>query len=225
MSDSFEVYLLSIRGKLAAKTLDAARALHNDTAGKPQNVAAARSLGDLSHMVYVPLGHNGPEAGDFLILDQWDSLEGLNQFFANPQVQHEAGEIFSERDAVVWKPAEGLLAYHFPAPAGRNDRFVAVVAGKVRSQEEAKRVNNALVSKYHQQSRAGGNLSHETYFRMAAPGSPESLQFLAIDTWYDGAGLQKQFENQEFGQGVMQMFDGQPMIAIWVSPPGSWVEW
>src|SRR5215468_3477068 len=104
------IYLLSIRGTLAPKTLDAGRALHNQTAGDPQNVAAARSLGDLSHMVYVPVeheGHNGHSSGDFLILDQWNNLDGLNQFFANKQVQEQAGQIFSQRDPVVWAPAEG----------------------------------------------------------------------------------------------------------------------
>ena len=46
--------LLSIQGTLASATLDAARALHNQTAGARESVAAARALGDMSHMVYVP---------------------------------------------------------------------------------------------------------------------------------------------------------------------------
>src|SRR5436853_6987038 len=99
-------YLLSIRGKLKPDTLEAARAIHNETAGAPANVAAARALGDLSHMVYVPAGGGpGAGAGEFLILDQWNSLEGLNQFFANPHVQEQAGQIFSARDPVVRAPA------------------------------------------------------------------------------------------------------------------------
>src|SRR6187455_2221313 len=87
-------YLLAIRGTLAPATLEEARAIHNETAGAPQNVEAARSLGDLSHMVYVPttqVGGNGGDAGEFLILDLWNSVEGLGQFFANPQVQEQGG--------------------------------------------------------------------------------------------------------------------------------------
>src|SRR5215468_7688479 len=119
-------YLLSIRGTLAPKTLEEARAIHNATAGAPQSVAAARSLGDLSHMVHIPLGHSGPNAGEFLILDIWNNMDGLNQFFANPTVQEQAGQIFSQRDPVVWVPAEGFTSYHIPAPYGKNDRIVAV---------------------------------------------------------------------------------------------------
>src|SRR5205823_11841342 len=89
MGQELERYLLSIRGTLSPPTLEAARKVHNETAGAPQNVAAARSLGDLSHMVYVPLGGGEPEAGagEFLIMDIWNSMDGLNQFFANKQVQ------------------------------------------------------------------------------------------------------------------------------------------
>jgi len=43
--------------------------VHNTTAGAPANIAAARQLSDVSHMVYVPMG--GGQPGEFLILDQW----------------------------------------------------------------------------------------------------------------------------------------------------------
>ncbi|HWE60423.1 MAG TPA: hypothetical protein VHB98_01805, partial [Chloroflexota bacterium] len=102
---ALQLYLLAIRGTLAPASLEAARTLHNQTAGAPQSVEAARSLGDLSHMVYVPLGHQGDGTGEFLILDIWHSLEGLNAFFANPQVQEQAGQIFDSRDPAVWTPA------------------------------------------------------------------------------------------------------------------------
>src|SRR5258707_15647008 len=87
---TLQLYLLSIRGTLAPPTLEAARAIHNQTAGAPESVAAARSLGDLSHMVYVPADQQDGNAGEFLILDIWHSMDGLNAFFANPQVQEQA---------------------------------------------------------------------------------------------------------------------------------------
>ncbi len=225
MNETLDIYLLSIYGKLAPKTLEASRDVHNRTAGTPQNVAIARSLGDLSHKVFIPIDHTGPESGNFLILDQWNSMDGLGQFFANPQVAHQAGEIFTERDPIVWQAAPGLISYHCPAPTGRNDRIVGVVHGKVRSQEEAKRMHNAIVLPQHAKARAAGCMSHEPYFRMAAPGTPESLEFFAVDVWYDGAGMQKYYETPGFMESLMQMFDGQPMATVWGPPPGEWVEW
>src|SRR4051812_15559017 len=137
-------YLLAIRGTLAPKTQEAARAIHNETAGAPPNVAAARALGDLSHMVYVPAEQSA--TGEFLILDLWNNLDGLNQFFANPQVQEQAGHIFDTRDPVVWAPADGFASYHLPVPSGKNDRIVAVVRGMVQSREDAEMQHNAIVA-------------------------------------------------------------------------------
>ena len=133
MNQNSTVYLLSILGKLAPKTLEAARTIHNQTAGNPAGVATARSLGDLSHMVYIPTGPDGATSGDFLILDQWNNLDGLNQFFADHDVQEGGNLIFSQRSPVVWAPAEGFVAYHFPAPYGRNDRHLGVAVGPVKS--------------------------------------------------------------------------------------------
>ena len=98
MGQALERYLLSIRGTLAPPTLEAARKIYNETAGAPQNIAAARSLGDLSHMVYVPLGGEQMGADEFLIMDIWNSMDGLGQFFANKQVQEQGGmDLFRAR--------------------------------------------------------------------------------------------------------------------------------
>src|SRR5215510_3848116 len=156
-TQAMAVYLLSIRGTLAPKELDGARTIHNQTAGAPQNVAAARSLGDLSHMVYVPADPSGQEANEFLILDIWNNMEGLNQFFANPTVQEQAGQIFSQRDPVVWTPADGFYTYHFPAPTGKNNRFVGIVRGMVKSRSEAQALHNALATKMVNKARMKGN--------------------------------------------------------------------
>src|ERR1700733_15025540 len=80
------LHLLTIRGKLAPSTVEQARQTHNQTAGNPDGVAMARSLGELSHVVYVPAGGASGAATELLVLDQWNSLAGLNGFFANAQV-------------------------------------------------------------------------------------------------------------------------------------------
>jgi len=220
-------YLLAIRGTLAPATLEAARTLHNNTAGAPANVEAARSLGDLSHMVYVPAdaGHGGAGAGEFLILDLWNSLEGLNLFFENPQVQEQAGLIFAERDPVVWMPASGFAGYSLPAPHGKNERIVAVVRGKVASHDQARVLHNAIVEREVNKARRAGDLSHQAYLRLAPPNSPESLQFLAIDVWMDAAGMGQYYQDPEFLRGFEGLFVEEASTSVWVHPEGDWVEW
>ena len=102
-------YLLTVRGKTNAPTLDAARATHNATAGAPQSAAGARSLGDLSHNVFAPI--NKELEGQLLFIDLWNSLSGLGNFFANPHVQEAAGQLFERRDGIVWSRLEGFGAF------------------------------------------------------------------------------------------------------------------
>lgn len=223
MNPTLPRYLLSIRGTLAPPTLEAARVIHNETAGAPASVAAAKSLGDLSHMVYVPIDHTGP--GEFLILDIWNKLEGLNQFFANHEVQEQAGRIFSQRDPVVWTPADDFYAYHIPAPYGKNERIVSTVRGMVRSRAEAQTIHNTLVGKSVNKARSRGDLSHEAYFRLSPDGTPEALEFFAVDVWMDGAGMNEHYADPEFLSGFEKLFVSAPTTGVWKHPAGVWVEW
>ena len=228
MSD-LSIYLLTIRGTLAPDTLEAARQIHNQTAGDPAGVAAAKSLGDVSHNVFVPVQHKGHEqtkgAGEFLILDLWTSIEGLNTFFADEHVQQGGSMIFSQRDPVVWHPAEGFTSYHIPAPYGMNDRFVTTVRGTLKSIDQVCGLHNSSIAKTIRKARKAGNLSHEAYLRMAAPGSPESMEFFGIDVWMRIEDMMAFYEDSEFLEGFDHLFTAEAKTGVWVHPQGDWIEW
>ena len=229
MNDQLTLYLLTIRGTLSPSTLEEARNVHNMTAGNPDGVAAAKSLGDVSHMVYVPMPHNGhvkaDGAGEFLIMDLWHSMDGLNTFFADKQVQEGGNMIFSQRDPVVWAPAEGFTSFHIPAPFGNNDRVIAVVRGTVNSKEEAKKLHNAVITKTISKARSLGLLSHESYFRLAAPDSPEAMEYLGVDVWMNGERLGEYYGDEEFLAGYDGFFTTEATDSVWVHPKGEWTEW
>ena len=229
MNDQLTLYLLTIRGQLSPTTLEEARKVHNMTAGNPDGVAAAKSLGDVSHMVYVPMPHNGHTktkgAGEFLILDLWHSIEGLNTFFADKQVQEGGAMIFSERDPVVWAPAEDFTTFHIPAPFGNNERVIAVVRGTVKSKKAAKELHNAAMTKTISKARALGMLSHEAYFRLAAPNSQEALEYFGVDVWMNGEGLEDYYGDEEFLAGFDGFFTAEAADSVWVHPKGDWIEW
>jgi hypothetical protein len=229
MNDELTLYLLTIRGTLSPDSLEAARKIHNQTAGDPAGVAAAKSLGDVSHMVYVPIQHDGHTqtkgAGEFLIMDLWHSMDRLNTFFADKQVQEGGAMIFSERDPVVWAPAEDFTSFHIPAPFGNHDRIVAIVRGTVNSVAEAKKLHNTAMTKTVSKARNGGILSHEAYFRMAAPGSPEALEFLGVDVWMSGEGMGDFYGDEDFLAGFNRLFTAEASDSVWVHPKGDWIEW
>jgi quinol monooxygenase YgiN len=224
-NETLEIYLLTIRGTLAPATIEDARGIHNATAGAPESIAAARSLGDVSHMVYTPTTPATSGAGEILFVDYWTSADGLNQFFANPQVQEQAAQIFTDRDPVVWVPAEGFVTYHLPAPAGQNDRFVVIVRGTVASREEAMALHNSIVANEIGAARIAGDLSHDAYFRLTAPDAEESLEYLAIDIWKSAEGLQEFYAQPDLQAAFAGLFSAAPTVSIWTAAPGEWAEW
>src|SRR5688572_24603755 len=66
-------FLFTVHGPLAADTLEGGRVAHNMAAGSAEGIAAARSFGDLSHAVYVPIDAPKSGAGDLFIVDYWNS--------------------------------------------------------------------------------------------------------------------------------------------------------
>jgi len=225
------LYLLTIRGTLKPTTLEEARKVHNMTAGNPDGIVAAKSLGDVSHMVYVPMAHNGnghakPKgAGEFLIMDLWTSPDGLNTFFSDHQVQEGGAAIFSERDPVLWAPAEGFINFHIPAPFGNNERIIAVVRGTVKSLASAKELHNTAMTKTISKARKAGMLSHQAYFRLAAPNSPEALEYFAVDVWMTGENMGEYYGDEEFLESFNHFFTVEAADSVWVHPKGDWTEW
>jgi len=229
MKNELTLYLLTIRGTLSPATIEEACKIHNMTAGDPAGVAAAKSLGDVSHMVYVPLEQDGHEkakgAGEFLIMDLWTSTDGLNTFFSDHKVQEGGSMIFSERDPVVWAPAPGFTSYQIPAPFGMNNRFITTARATVKSLEEAYELHNQAVARTANKARKAGNLSHESYLRLAAPGSPEALEWLGVDVWMRPDEMMSLYEDPEFLEGFDHMFTGEANVGVWVHPKGDWIEW
>src|SRR5215813_379971 len=99
MSTSPTPVILTVRGTLVPSTLEAARVVHNETAGSASGIAAARALGDLSHNVYAP-STNSPGSsarpGELLFVDVWDEPEGVMRFFDNPHVEEQGRKLFGE---------------------------------------------------------------------------------------------------------------------------------
>jgi hypothetical protein len=229
MNDQLTLYLLTIRGTLSPATLEEARKVHNMTAGDPGGVAAAKSLGDVSHMVYVPMPNDGHAktkgAGEFLIMDLWTSPDGLNTFFSDHKVQEGGAMIFSDRDPVVWAPAQGFVSFHIPAPFGNNDRIIAVVRGTVNSIDEARKLHNEAMTKTISKARRLGMLSHEAYFRLAAPNSPEALEYFSVDVWMNGEGMGEYYSDADFLASFDHFFTAEAADSVWVHPKGDWIEW
>jgi len=219
--DTDRIYLLTVFGARAL-SLEDMRPVHNRVAGNPEDVAAAKALSDLSHMVYTSVDE---QSAAFVIMDLWTNPAGLNQFFAERQEKQAAGGLFTQIDPVVWEPAEGFFTYHIPVPTGHNDRFFGLFRGTVASRERACTLVNQLMIRDLHKARAVGHLSHEVYFRLAQPGAPASLEFLSVDGWFDLAGMKRYYDDLDAGPALDGLFTAPPSTWLLKHPTGEWIEW
>ena len=97
--------------------------------------------------------------------------------------------------------------------------------GMVKSKDEAKNLHNTAMTQTIGKARKLGMLSHEAYFRMAAPNSPEALEYFAVDVWMSGEGMGDYYGDEEFLASFNHIFTAEAADSVWVHPKGDWIEW
>ena len=217
------VYLLTIRGTIKSASYETARPIHNQTAGNPEGVATCRSLGDLSHNVYVPMAPAKPL--ELLILDRWTSVQGLGKFFSDPRVSEGGSMIFESRDPVVWAPVDAIPAFALPAPATRSERYVGLFRGKMKDRDKAIDVWASAIRKNLNLARLHGQCSEQTFIRAPEPGGAPSTEMLGVAVWHDADGMNAFYRET----GALGFFDqilaAPPTTSVWRQAPGEWTEW
>jgi hypothetical protein len=216
-------FLLTVRGTMTSSTVAEARELHNQTAGDPHGVAAARSLGDLSHNVYS--GYGEESAGELLFIDFWNSLRGLGQFFADPQVQAGASALFSTRDNPLWAAAADFGSFHLATPAGRSAAGIGLLRVEVTSLDEAAGAFRGYASTTINRARRSGLVSHSVWTRLPEPGVASTPEIIGVDVWLDPDEMSRYYETSLGFDQIGPAFAGKPDTSTWRAAPGSWVEW
>jgi hypothetical protein len=221
-SEHPHIFLFTNSGTLRPTSAEEARITHNATAGNPQGVAAAQALGDLSHLVYVPMGE---WSGEIIFMDQWTSAEGIQRFFADPQVQAGGAQMFTAYDPVIWRQAEGFLNYTIKTPQGQQEHLVGMIRGKVTSLETAQQAMNQVWSTRINEARKLGLSGHEVFIRLAQPGAPEALEVLGVDTWFKHDGIHQLYDDPSFLEAFDGVFSAEPKTWVLHRPAGAWIEW
>ena len=225
MSQSGQVFL-TVRGKHRARDLEGARKLHNEIAGSPQAIAAARALSDLTHNVFVPIedAPTSPPSNELLFLDVWEDAKGITEFFAAEDVQKGGERLFSSRDASVWVPAVGAFGFELPAPSRRTERAIGLVRGPVGSPEKAIEIFRKETEKRVRDARKLGQISHQLYVKLAPPGGRGPQELLGVDVWFDVKGMGEHYQALDMG-AYAAAFTGAPDATVWAAAPGEWAEW
>ena len=54
---------------------------------------------------------------------------------------------------------------------------------------------------------------------------PESLELFALDGWSDLEGMNRYYDDPDFGHALGGLFTAQPVTLLLKHPAGEWVEW
>jgi hypothetical protein len=216
-------FLLTVRGTVAAASPEDVRGIHNRTAGDPDGVAAARSLGDLSHNVYRNCSDD--HADELLFIDYWNSLSGMATFFADPRVQAGGSLLFAQRENPVWAQAEDFGTYHLAVPSGRSPSGIGLLRAEVTSLEKAAVAFRAYASATINRSRLAGMVSHSLWVRVPDPGAEQPAEITAVDVWLDPDDMARYYDHAHGFEHLGPVFAGAPDTSIWRPPAGDWVEW
>jgi quinol monooxygenase YgiN len=99
-------YITTVRGKLLKPDPEEAMQLHNDIVARTR--VGGEPLGGIAHMVFA----NAQDPQEFLAVDGWTSIEGLQQLMGDPSVQAEIGSMFAEPPQVtIWKVRDGWTRF------------------------------------------------------------------------------------------------------------------
>ena len=98
--------ITKVQGRLRSADPEVAKAEHNAIVAKL--VARTQAGGGTGHMVFA----NAADPLDFLAIDRWESVEGMQGALGDPAVQAEMGSMFDgQPDVTVWVPRECWTAF------------------------------------------------------------------------------------------------------------------
>jgi hypothetical protein len=215
------LFLLSVLGKPNATAPAEARELHNASAGNPGGVAAAKSLGDLSHNVFLPASE-GDER--LLFLDTWNSPTGLGQFFSDEQVIEGGAALFADREAVLWMPAAGFGGYSLPVPSGRSVGAIGIMRAPVSSFEAAAPAFAADSARKINASRQFGLVAHLLWVPAPMPGTTPATEVIGVDFWLDESQMNSWYSSATYDE-LGAVFTGAPATSTWTPAGKDWIEW
>lgn len=95
-------YITTVRARLREADPAAAKEQHNTIVASLR--PRGEPLGATTHMVFA----NAQDPREFLAVDGWSNIEGLQAFMGDPSVQAEIGGMFEgPPDVTVWSTREG----------------------------------------------------------------------------------------------------------------------
>jgi hypothetical protein len=198
-------FYVFVRGHLKSATQATNKAAHD--AIVTNNRATVTAAGDEKHLAL--LGLADPQ--NFLGMDVWNSLEGLNAFLTNPAVQTAFGGLFDAAPTVTVKVApSGFLTWGALSP--KPGSYLVSVRGTFKG--ATWNANEAA----HNQVAGGGQAAANSlgdYAHLAFLSQTDATAFQAVDLWDNLNGMNTFLTDPAVGAAFGSLFTGAPTIDVY----------
>lgn len=89
-------YIVTVRGNLKGGSQEAHKA-HDEIVAKVSPMG--KSMGNTSHQAYL----NVQNENEFIAIDYWDNLEGIQKLYSDPQLGEEFARMFDgQPEVTIW---------------------------------------------------------------------------------------------------------------------------
>jgi hypothetical protein len=90
-------YIVTVRGMLKSADEEESQKTHDATVEKVSPLG--KSMGSTGHQAYL----NPQNRREFLAIDFWDNLEGIQKLYSDPNLATEFGKLFEgQPEVVIW---------------------------------------------------------------------------------------------------------------------------
>ena len=99
-------YVTTVRARLRDPDQAAAMQHHNEIVGRLR--PRGEPFGGVGHATFA----KADDPREFLAMDRWESLEGVQQFMGDPSVQQEIASLFDgPPEVTIWAVRDGWTTY------------------------------------------------------------------------------------------------------------------
>jgi len=209
-----------VLGPLYTDDLKAAQGTHDAVAMGGQE--GARMAGDYGHDALLGTTLLGTTENLFLGIDQWESLEGAQAVYGDPDFQAAFGMLFAEPTAPeLFERREDWHNWGDLEAGDGGDHWYVVVRGRLAGDdlEASQAAHDRVAAAGEGAAMALGDVAHVVWV-----GTPEdSQQFFAVDVWTDSEMIEAFYGNPEFQMAFGALFEAPPTVGVYGST--DWHQW
>ncbi len=209
-----------VRGSLFTDDLEMAQGVHDAVAMGGQK--AAMAAGDFGHDALLGTTLLGTTENAFLGIDQWESLEGAQAVYGDPDFQAAFGMLFGRPPLLeLFERREDWHGWGSLEAADAGEHWFVVVRGRLADADidAAQQQHDMIAMGGEADALAAGDVAHVVWV-----GSPEDpQQFFAVDVWTDSTAIEAFYGNPDFQMAFGMLFEAPPTVAVYGST--DWHQW